>query len=156
ASAQRLTERLDSNLVAEKAAVRGLDRSLAANPLPGAQQQASAADQLSAAAAGLNGLSAQQRADLAARLNALAATQATGQRAAQQALSQAAQSLQKGDTAGASKALQQAAQAQRTNDANVKGQDAVMQGLAQVGATSQRLAAGVAPPGQQAAGQGQG
>ena len=156
-AAKRLTEKLDSNLVAEKAAVRGLDRSLAANPLPGAQQQSSAADQLKAAAAALGGLSPQQRADLASRLSALAATQSTGNSGAQQALAQAAQALQQGDLTAAAGAMQKASDAQRNNSDAVKGQDAVMSGLAEVGNSAQRLAAGVAPSGQQAGGQqGQG
>src|SRR5439155_25808616 len=120
ASARRLGEKLDPNLVAEKAAVRGLDRSLAANPLPGAQQQASASDQLKAAASALGSLSAAQRAALASRLAALAATQATGNGAAQQALSQAWQALPRGGLAARAAGLQQAADAQRNAGAGVK------------------------------------
>ena len=90
AAARELAGQLSPNLLAQKAAVRGLDRSLASSPLPGAAAGGDAAEQLRSAAAGLAQLSPEQRQALAERLAAMAATQAAGNTDAASALSAAA------------------------------------------------------------------
>ncbi len=57
-AAAKLAAGLDPSFLGQKAAVRGLERSLATRPLPGTS--GSAADQLRQAAAGLSGLGAEQ------------------------------------------------------------------------------------------------
>ena len=93
AAARELAGQLSSNLLAQKAAVRGLDRSLASSPLPGASAGADAASQLRSAASALAQLSPEERQALAERLAALAATQAAGNTDAASALSAAAAAL---------------------------------------------------------------
>ncbi|HEX2118320.1 MAG TPA: hypothetical protein VHF91_03985, partial [Acidimicrobiales bacterium] len=104
AAARDLSSRISSDLLAEKAAVRGLDRSLGSTPLPGAGT-GDAAAQLRAEAAALAGLTPEQRDALADRLAALSATQTAGNAEAASALAAAGAALRAGDNAGASSAL---------------------------------------------------
>lgn len=109
--------------LARKAAVSGLERSTAATPLPGAQPGDTAAAQLDAAAAALEGLDEGAQADLAERLERLAETQAVGSPAAAGALGQAAAALGEGDIAAAAGALADAANAHRTAAAGAAADD---------------------------------
>lgn len=109
--------------LARKAAVSGLERSTAASPLPGAQPGDTAAAQLDAAAAALEGLDEGAQADLAERLERLAETQAVGSPAAAGALGQAAAALGEGDIAAAAGALADAARAHRTAAAAAAADD---------------------------------
>jgi hypothetical protein len=153
AAARDLSSRLTSGLLAEKAAVRGLDRSLAAAPLPGSAQ-GDAAAQLKAEAAAVAGLSAEARAALADRLAALAATQTAGDPQGSAALAAAAAALRAGDTAGAASALAAAAAAQTAAASDVGDQEAALAGLAAVAAAQDGLAAGGSAQGQGSNGQG--
>lgn len=107
-----LSEGVDADLLAQKAAVKGLDRSLEQAPLPGAEGP-SAADQLDQAAKELGALDAAGTDKLAQRLEALAEAQASANPAVAAALSDAAAALRVGDAAGATAALGEAAAAQR-------------------------------------------
>ncbi len=160
AAARELSSRISSGLLSEKAAVRGLDRSLASAPLPGAGT-GDAAAQLRAAAAALAGLTPEQRTALADRLAALAATQTAGNPEAASRLAAAAAALRAGDNGAAASALSAAAAAQEGAAADVSDQESAMAGLAAVAAAQSNLAgagAGATPrqrPGQRP-GQGPG
>ena len=121
-----LTE-VTPGFLSEKTALRGLEKSLATRPLPGAS--GSAADQLRQAAAGLAGLSAEEQAKLAERLAALAAAQQEGNQDLAEALDAAAAALRAGDTGAAATALGAAAGAQAAAEASVTGQEAAAQAL---------------------------
>jgi hypothetical protein len=152
-TAATLGQQLSKDFLAEKAAVRGLERSLAARPLPGGA--GSAAEQLQQAAAALAGLSAEEQAKLAERLSALAAAQAVGNPEAASALEAAAGALREGDAGVAATALGQASSAQATATSSVAGQEAAASALGDLAAVQASLAAGP-PSEQQAAGAGQG
>jgi len=107
-----------SQMFSTKAAVQGLNRSLEAQPLPGASGDA--ADQLDQVAANLDDLSADEAEALAERLEALAATQDAGNAAAAGALADAATALRDGDSAGAQAALGEASEAQQAGEGQVR------------------------------------
>ena len=117
-NASRLTANVGSGSLAEKAAARGLERSLATKPLtaPGAggptASTSSAADQLRAAADQLGSQTTTQREALAQRLEALANAQRAANPELAKALDRAARALRNGDTAAAARALRDAAGAQ--------------------------------------------
>jgi hypothetical protein len=154
-----LQEQVDGDLLAQKAAVQGLDRSLEAQPLPGASG-ASAAAQLEQAADGLDELDEGEAAALAERLEQLAESQALGNPEAAAALDDAATSLRAGDVAGAQAALGEAAAAQRSGTDAVGTQEAAAAAAEAAGRAQDGLAAAAAAAageGQaQGAGQGQG
>lgn len=133
--------------LARKAAVAGLERSTAATPLPGAQPGDTAAAQLDAAVAALEGLDEGAQADLAERLERLAETQAVGSPAAAGALGQAAAALGEGDIAAAAGALADAARAHRTAAAGAAADDGRRSALGTVDGARRALQGG---------GQGQG
>lgn len=154
-----LNEGVDGDLLAQKTAVQGLDRSLEAQPLPGAEG-ASAADQLDQAAEGLDELDEAATADLAERIDDLAEAQSLGNPEAARALADAAAALREGDVAGARAALGEAAGAQRSAASAVSSQEASSSAAAAAARARDRLAAsasGARSAGQgSAAGQGQG
>jgi hypothetical protein len=155
AAAKDLSSKISSNLLAEKAAVRGLDRSLGASPLPGAIGDGAAA-QLRAEAAALAGLSASDRAALGDRLAALGATQTAGNPQAASALAVAAAAVRSGDNAGAASALGAAADAQDAGAGDVAGQEAAAAGLGAVAAAQNGLSTAGSQGSGQGAGQGSG
>jgi hypothetical protein len=130
-----------ADLLAQKAAAHGLDRSLEAAPLPGATATA-AADQLGQLAEALGGLTPEERAAVAARLGELATTQAVGNPAAAEALDAAAAALAAGDLAGAQAALGEAAAAQLDAAADVRAGDAAAGATGTIDAAAESLERG--------------
>lgn len=122
-----LEARIDDTYLAEKSAVQGLNRSLAAQPL--GANAGGAAEQLAALGAELDALSDEERQSLAERLAAAAETQAVGNPAAAAALSAAASSLGAGDVSGAAAALGDAADAQRDGELSVELADTQLEQL---------------------------
>lgn len=126
--------------LARKAALSGLEESLASEPLPGAPDGGDAAAQLEAAAEEVGELGDQEATDLAERLERLAETQAVGNPAAAAALGQAAAALRAGDASAASEALGEAAAAQQAAGSASAADDARRSALGAVGEARQRLA----------------
>lgn len=148
---------LPADMLAQRAAATGLDRSLEAAPLPGTTG-GSAAEQLEQLAEGLAGLSPEDQAALAARLEELAATQALGNPAAAEALDAAAAALAAGDIAGAQAALGEAAAAQLAASASAQAGEAAMAATGAIDASAadvQSQASGNGA-GEQAGGSGEG
>ncbi len=139
AAADDLARRLAPDLLAQKAAVRGLERSLASARVSGTTGDA--ATQLQALAGELAGLDAATRSALVARLSALAGAQAVGNPDASEALGAAAEALAAGDLPTAAEALTDAAAAHRAGTASVADQEAAAAGMAAASASSDRLAA---------------
>jgi len=137
-----------SALFSTKAAVQGLNRSLEAQPLPGASGDA--AEQLDQLAANLDGLGEAEQEELADRLDALAATQGAGNPAAGAALADAAAALRAGEAAGAEAALGEAAGAQRAGEGEVREGQVGQAASAAAGDAANRV------EGQQGQGQGGG
>lgn len=154
-AAEGLAGRLDPNLLALKAAVRGLDRSLAAQPLP-SSNAGSASQQLQAVAAALSKLSPEERAAVAERLAALAATQDAGARETAAALREAAEGLRLGDAASAAAALSRGASAHVGASGRLAGHESKAAALGALALAQSRVAAGPSSAGAQAQGQGKG
>lgn len=162
-AAARLARQIDPNLLGMKAAVRGLDKSLAATPLPGlgAGTASSASSQLAAAARGLPGLTPEQRSALADRLGSLAAAQQQGDPETAQALAAAAGALRSGDLTAASDALSRAGTEHAGTQGAVQDQEGAAGALGSLALSADALADG---PGSQTgqggrggqSGQGQG
>lgn len=138
--------------LARKAAVSGLERSITAMPLPGADPADTAAAQLDAAADALAGLDEADQAALAERLERLAETQAVGNPAAAGALAQAAAALGAGDLGTAAEALADAARAHQAAIAGAAADDGRRSALGTVGAARD----GLEGSGRGGKGQGQG
>ncbi|HET9442902.1 MAG TPA: hypothetical protein VFO65_06235 [Acidimicrobiales bacterium] len=153
-AAADLAGSLSPSFLAQKAAVRGLDRTLADRPLT-AGATGSAARQLEAAASALSGLSPEERAALAERLEELAAAQAAANPEAAGALQEAAGALARGDVAVAGAALGEAAGAQAVAAGAVSAQEATASALGALATSQSRLAAAGQGQGQ-GSGQGQG
>jgi len=134
----RLAERVGENLLAQRAAAVGLDRSLANQPLTDAGA-GSAADQLEAAADQLDELDDDDLADLAKRLDSLADTQVTGNPAAADALREAAAAVSAGNQVAAAGALDAAAGAQRSSGEAIEAQEDARQAARAATDTGQRL-----------------
>lgn len=147
-----LASRIDGNVLSQKAAVKGLDRSVQASPLA-AGLSGGAAEQLAALAKQLGQLTPEQRAALAARLSAMAKAQAAGNPEASAALSDAAAALSAGDLAAAASALSAASAAQQGAAGSVRSQEAAAGGVAALGESQGRLSQ--AGQGQQGQGEGQ-
>lgn len=130
---------IPADLLATKAAVTGLERSLQSQPLPGTTAT-SAGEQLRELAAALAELPPEDRAALAERLDQLAATQAVGNPAAATTLGDAAASLRSGDLAGARAALGEAAGAQSAGADRVAAGEADSRAADAVAETADRLA----------------
>ena len=151
-----------SEALAPKAAAQGLERSLGSEPLPGATPQQTAAEQLAAAAAGLEQLSPEEAAALADRLDALANTQSVGDPAAAAALASAAASLRAGQFSAARAALGEAGQAQATASAEAASAatgdaaEAVARAAAAAAAAKSGKGAGAGAGQGKGSGQGQG
>ncbi|MCP5033094.1 MAG: hypothetical protein GY939_14945 [Actinomycetia bacterium] len=151
---QTLAEARPDNFASQRAAAEGLDRSLADRPLN--EAGGSAAEQLAATAAGLDGLSADDQASLdalAERLEDLADAQAAGNPDVAATLADAAAALAAGDIPAAQAALGEAALAQGV------ASDAVASQLAagQAADALSRAAASLGNPSSQpGSGQGQG
>lgn len=159
-TARELASGLSPDLLAQKAAARGLDRTLAASPLP-QTGNGDATSQLQALAGALSKLSPEERLALADRLAGLAATQTTGDPAAARALEQAAGALRAGDLGTAGAALNAAAAAQSATSTSVGDQEAALSALSSLAATEAALSAAAAGQNQgghqgQDGGQGQG
>lgn len=149
-AARELAKGVPQNLASMEAAASGLDRSLADQPLAGAQD-GDAANQLEQSAAALGGLDADARAALATRLDRLASTQQVGNPALADALGRAADALREGDTAAAGDAMREAAGAQRS------GAAAAATGASRSSASrAARDAAGRTRRGESASGEGTG
>lgn len=159
-AARELASGLSPDLLAQKAAARGLDRTLAASPLP-QTGNGDATSQLQALAGALSKLSPEERLALADRLAGLAATQTTGDPAAARALEQAAGALRAGDLGTAGAALNAAAAAQSATSTSVGDQEAALSAFSSLAATEAALSAAAAGQNQgghqgQGGGQGQG
>jgi hypothetical protein len=143
-AAARLTGRIDPNLLGMKAAVRGLDRSLAAVPLPGigAGTGTLASAQLSAAARSLPGLAPEQRSALADRLGTLAEAQQQGDPRTARALGSAAGALRNGDLAAAAGALSQAGTEHARTQGDVQDQEGAAGALGSLALSAGALAEG--------------
>lgn len=97
--------------LAQKAATKGLDRSLEASPLSPATT-GSAEEQLTAAAEQLDEMTPEERAELAERLQELATGQQVGNPETAAALAEAAAAIEAGDMAAAQAAVGKAAAGQ--------------------------------------------
>ena len=138
AAQAELARAAGADLQAARAATDGLERSMAAKPLPGAGADPAAA-QLRAAAAAEQGLSAEERSELAGRLTSLASTQVAGAPEVAEALRAAAEAVATGQP-GAAEALEAAADAQAQQSAEVADRSATAAAAASVGAARERLA----------------
>ncbi|MGB3734243.1 MAG: hypothetical protein WA964_04750 [Ilumatobacter sp.] len=145
---------IDDTFLAEKSAVQGLDRSLAAQPL--GATAGSAAEQLAALGDELDGLSDTERAALAERLAAAAEAQSAGNPAAAAALGDAAASLSAGDVSGAASALADASDAQAAGEQSVSDQAARANSADQLADASDRLESGDGDSGKSGDGEGRG
>lgn len=147
-SSHRLEAKVDPQFLNQKAAVQGLARDLTLRPLvSGAPLDA--ASQFIELAENLNDLSDPELRALEQRLRDLAESQAAGNSALSNQLSDAARSLSAGDLAGAGIALNNAAAGQRAGLSEARGQQAL--------AESQRALDGIASRlGSQGQGQAQG
>lgn len=131
-TAERLAERaaidlaaaLTPEVLAKKAALTGLDRVVAFQPLLGfgnIREPEDAATQLAKTAASLGRLSKAELGTLAGRLAQLAEAQRTGNPELAQTLREAGSALQRGDQAAAADALRRASNAQRVAKDAVAG-----------------------------------
>lgn len=127
--------------LATKAATQGLEESLERRPL-GDAPDASAAEQLDAAAAALAGATPAELADLADRLEDLAETQEAGDPATAEALDAAADAARAGDTAGAAARLGEAAAGHRAASADAAASDAASRAAGAARQAGDRLATG--------------
>ncbi|MBN2623518.1 MAG: hypothetical protein JXA83_09125 [Acidimicrobiales bacterium] len=150
-----MAAQVPADLLAQKAAATGLDRSLDAAPLPGTSG-GTAAEQLDELSDALAGMTPDERAALAERLDELAATQALGNAAAADALDAASIALGSGDVAGAEAALGEAAAAQVDATASAQAGEAAVAGTAAVDAAAGDIRRQADGGGDQAAGAGQG
>lgn len=139
-----LNRRAGDDLGTARAAADGLEASLQARPLPGAEASEPAAAQLDSAADALAAMSPQERATLAQRLEDLAATQVAGALALAAALSEAADAVAAGDP-GAADALRGAADAQRARAAEVADRAAAAAAAAAAGAARSSLSSALDP-----------
>jgi len=137
--------------LSQRAATSGLERSLDAQPLPGAASGA-AADQLDQLSRSMEDLTAEETAALADRLDALAATQAAGSPAVSAAMAAAADAVRSGDLGAAASALAEASAAHRSQSDQVERGDTA----ARAADATRRAAEDLAEHGEGGQGQGQG
>lgn len=140
-TARQLGRELIPNFLAEKAALRGLERSLESRPLAGSGGS-SVDQQLRELLGSLNRLSAEELAQLAERLAALAAAQSAGNPRLAQALGEAAAALRGGDPGEAAGALSTAASAAMSASEAVAEGEGAAEAIGELAATRERLAGG--------------
>lgn len=131
--------RAGRNLDSALAANAGLDASVRARPLPGAQPGANAAEQLAQAAEALEGMTTEERAELAERLAGLAATQVAGAPEVADALQKAATALASG-SGDAAAALAAAGAAQGEQASSVASRSKARSAAAAAGAARSAVA----------------
>lgn len=107
---------LDADALAQRGAVQGLERSLDAQPFPGAtpSDDSSASDQLASLADSLGELDEQDQVGLTSQLQDLADAQSVGDPDTASALEEAAEAITAGDLSAAEDALRSAAEAAET------------------------------------------
>ncbi|MGH9021838.1 MAG: hypothetical protein ACRDV9_01840, partial [Acidimicrobiia bacterium] len=140
-TARQLGRELTPNFLAEKAALRGLERSLESRPLVGSAG-ASADQQMRELLGSLNRLSAEEIAQMAQRLAALASAQAAGNPRLAQALGEAAAALRGGDRGEAAGALSTAASAAMNAADGVAQGEAAAEAIGELAASRERLDGG--------------
>ncbi len=143
-------QQVPHDVLAAKAATKGLARSLAGEPLAGGTASGTA-QQFTDAAASLQEATPAQQQDLAERLSELAESQRVGDPATAQALAGAAAALKAGDTRTASSQLRAAAAAANATAAKVAAAQA-----ARTGGAAAANAAGKLPGSGKGAGAGTG
>ena len=150
-----LGKRVDPNLLAQKAAALGLERSTQAKPLGDSSAGQSASAQLAAAGASAAALGEAERQALAERLDQLAAAQQGANSELASALASAAASLRSGNASAAQSALSNAAAGQQARIDSIAGQQAAAAG-AQAASNARSSLAQSAKAAGSGEGQGQG